>query len=55
MRRLDKEVTLCFVDLKKAFVSREKIFGIIGLYDIPPPIISVIDLFTLLPKLNKNL
>ena len=44
MRKLDKEVVLCFVDFKKAFdsINREKMFDILKLYGIPNKIVSAI-------------
>ena len=44
MRRLNKEVTLCFVDFRKAFdyICRETMFEILPLYGIPPIIIEAI-------------
>ena len=44
MRKLDKEVILCFVDFKKAFdsINREKMFEILKLYGIPDKIILAI-------------
>lgn len=44
MRKLNKNVTICFVDFKKAFdsISREKMFQILKLYGIPIKIISAI-------------
>ena len=40
----NKEVTLCFVDFRKAFdsISREKMFEILHLYGIPQKIIEAI-------------
>ena len=44
MKNHNKEVTLCFVDFKKAFdsINREIMFKILPLYGIPDPIISAI-------------
>jgi hypothetical protein len=44
MRKLNREVIVCFVDFKKAFdsISREKMFEIIKLYGIPDKISSAI-------------
>lgn len=44
MKRLNKDVTLCFVDFRKAFdsVSRDVMFEILSLYGIPPQIIGAI-------------
>ena len=43
-RKYNKEVTLCFVDFRKAFdsISREKMFEILHLYGIPQKIIEAI-------------
>ena len=43
-RKYNKEITLCFVDFRKAFdsISREKMFEILHLYGIPPKIIEAI-------------
>ena len=42
MKRLNKEVTLCFVDFSKAFdsISRETMFEILPLYGIPSKIVD---------------
>ena len=44
MKNHNKEVTLCFVDFKKAFdsINREVMFKILPLYGIPEQIISAI-------------
>ena len=44
MRKYNKELTLCFVDFRKAFdsVSRQAIFVILPLYGIPEPIVEAI-------------
>ena len=44
MKRLNKEVTLCFVDFSKAFdsISRETMFEILPLYGIPSKIVDAI-------------
>ena len=44
MRRLNKEVTICFVDFRKAFdsISRDIMFEILPLYGIPPTIVGAI-------------
>jgi len=44
MRKLNKEVTICFVDFKKAFdsISRELMFDILKLYGIPDKIVLAI-------------
>ena len=46
MRRLNKEITLCFVDFRKAFdsISRDTMFEILHLYGIPAPIVKAIQL-----------
>ena len=44
MRKHNKELTLCFVDFRKAFdsISRQAIFDILPLYGIPKPIVEAI-------------
>ena len=44
MRRLNKEITLCFVDFRKAFdsISREVMFEILPLYGIPSLLVEAI-------------
>ena len=44
MRNHNKEITLCFVDFKKAFdsINRDVMFKILPLYGIPEPIITAI-------------
>ena len=44
MRRLNKEITLCFVDFRKAFdsISREVMFEILPLYGIPSILVEAI-------------
>lgn len=44
MRKHNKEVTLCFVDFKKAFdsISRQAFLDILPLYGIPKAIVEVI-------------
>ena len=44
MRRLNKEVTICFVDFRKAFdsISRDLMFEILSLYGIPSIIVDAI-------------
>ena len=44
MRKHNKELTLCFVDFRKAFnsISRQAVFGILPLYRIPKPIVEAI-------------
>ena len=44
MKRLDKDFTICFVDVRKAFdsINREVMFSILPLYGIPQPIIAAI-------------
>ena len=43
-RKYNKEITLCFVDFRKAFdtISREKMFEILHLYGIPQKIIEAV-------------
>ena len=45
MKNHNKEVTLCFVDFKKAFdsINRETMFKILPLYGIPEQIIKAIE------------
>lgn len=44
MRKLNKDVAICFVDFKKAFdsISRKRMFDIIKLYGVPDKIVSAI-------------
>ena len=44
MRRLNKEVTICFVDFRKAFdsISRDLMFEILPLYGIPSIIVDAV-------------
>ena len=44
MRKFNKEVTICFVDFRKAFdsINRDLMFKILQLYGIPSKIIEAI-------------